>query len=50
MMMNRHVNAISGRLNLQAPQRTSLEILDRIIEIAPPANVTLDALMTRFGA
>ncbi len=34
--MNRHVNAISGRLSLRAPQRQSLEILDRITEIAPP--------------
>jgi type III restriction enzyme len=35
--MNRHVNAIAGRLSLRAPQRRSLEILDRIVEIAPPA-------------
>ncbi len=34
--MNRHVNAIAGRLSLRAPQRRSLEILDRIIEITPP--------------
>lgn len=34
--MNRHVNAIAGRLSLRAPQRTSLEILDRITEIVPP--------------
>ncbi|MFO7713156.1 hypothetical protein [Desulfosarcina sp.] len=34
--MNRHVNAISGRLSLRPPQRTSLEILQRITEIAPP--------------
>ena len=34
--MNRHVNAIAGRLSLRAPQRRSLEILDRIAEIAPP--------------
>ena len=34
--MNRHVNAISGRLSLRPPQRRSLEILDRITEIAPP--------------
>src|SRR4030067_3408281 len=34
--MNRHVNAISGRLSLRAPQRRSLEILDRITEITPP--------------
>lgn len=34
--MNRDVNAISGRLSLGPSQRTSLEILDRIAEIAPP--------------
>jgi type III restriction enzyme len=34
--MNRHVNAISGRLSLRSPQRRSLEILHRITEIAPP--------------
>lgn len=34
--MNRHVNAISGRLSLRKPQRDSLEILHRISEIAPP--------------
>jgi type III restriction enzyme len=34
--MNRYVNAISGRLSLRQPQRHSLEILDRITEIASP--------------
>ena len=34
--MNRHVNAISGRLSLRTPQRLSLEILHRVTEIAPP--------------
>jgi len=34
--MNRHVNAIAGRLSLRPPQRRSLEILNRITEIAPP--------------
>jgi type III restriction enzyme len=34
--MNRHVNAISGRLSLRQPQRDSLEILDRLCEILPP--------------
>jgi type III restriction enzyme len=34
--MNRHVNAIAGRLSLRPPQRESLEILDRVTEIAPP--------------
>ena len=38
--MNRHVNAISGRLSLRPPQRRSLEILDRITEIAPPRKAT----------
>ena len=31
--MNRHVNAIAGRLSLRKPQHDSLEILDRIKEI-----------------
>jgi len=35
--MNRHVNAIAGRLSLRPPQRQSLEILDRVMEIAHPA-------------
>lgn len=34
--MNKHVNAISGRLSLRPPQRQSLEILHRITEIVPP--------------
>src|SRR5438552_1337210 len=34
--MNRHVNAIAGRLSLRPQQRRSLEILDRITAIAPP--------------
>ena len=38
--MNRHVNAISGRLSLRPPQRQSLEILDRITEIVPPRKST----------
>lgn len=36
--MNRHVNAISGRLSLRRPQRNSPEIPHRITEIAPPLN------------
>ena len=36
----RHVNAITGRLSLRAPQRTSLEILDRVSEIVPPSKRT----------
>jgi type III restriction enzyme len=51
--MNRHVNAISGRLSLRAPQRRSLEILDRITEIAPPGKdsdigAALDAISSEF--
>jgi len=38
--MNRHVNAISGRLSLRHPQRRSLEILDRITEISRPGKHT----------
>jgi len=34
--MRPEVNAIAGRLSLRAPQQRSLEILDRIAEIAPP--------------
>lgn len=34
--MNRHVNAVAGRLSLRTPQRRSLEILDRVTEIVPP--------------
>lgn len=34
--MNRLVNSIAGRLSLRAPQRQSLEILDRVTEIVPP--------------
>ena len=44
--MNRHVNAIAGRLSLRAPQRRSLEILDRITEIAPPGkNVDIASVL-----
>ncbi len=51
--MNRHVNAIAGRLSLRPPQRRSLEILDRITEIAPPSRgtniqATLDAIHAEF--
>ena len=34
--MNPKVNTIAGRLSLRSPQRSSLEILDRITEIVPP--------------
>ena len=51
--MNRHVNAIAGRLSLRAPQRRSLEILDRITEIAPPGKgadvaAALEAISSEF--
>lgn len=46
--MNRHVNAIAGRLSLRPPQRRSLEILDRLTEIAPPQK-TID-LQVALGA
>lgn len=51
--MHRQVNAIAGRLSLRAPQRHSLEILDRITELATlkkgddPA-VALDAIKAEF--
>lgn len=42
----RHVNAIAARLSLRPPQRRSLEILDRVTEIAPPSKATdLDAAL-----
>jgi type III restriction enzyme len=45
--MDRHVNAIAGRLSLRLPQRRSLEILDRITEIVPPKKGTdLSAALT----
>jgi type III restriction enzyme len=34
--MSRHVNNISGRLSLRTPQRQSLEVLHRVMEIAQP--------------
>jgi len=34
--MNRHVSSIAGRLSLRPPQVRSLEILDRICDLAPP--------------
>jgi type III restriction enzyme len=51
--MNRHVNAISGRLSLRQPQRRSLEILDRVTEIVPPKKGTdvqaaLDTIKSEF--
>src|SRR6185295_8004543 len=51
--MNQNVNAIAGRLSLRPPQRRSLEILDRITEIAPPRKdadrqAALDAIRSEF--
>jgi type III restriction enzyme len=51
--MNRHVNAIAGRLSLRSPQRLSLELLDRITEIVPPRKDTdavaaLEAIRAEF--
>ena len=51
--MNRHVNAIAGRLTLRPPQRRSLEILDRITEFAPlrkdaEASEALAAIRSEF--
>lgn len=51
--MNRHVNAISGRLSLRPPQRRSLEILDRVTEIIPPhrdkdAETALSVIRSEF--
>lgn len=51
--MNRHVNAIAGRLSLRPPQRRSVEILDRITEIAPPRKdadlqTALEAIRSEF--
>jgi len=52
-MTNRHVNAIAGRLSLRPPQRKSLEILDRVTEIAPPKKgadvaAALEAIRSEF--
>lgn len=50
----RHVNAIAGRLSLRPPQRRSLEILDRVTEIAPPGKqadlpAALEIIQSEFG-
>lgn len=47
--MNRHVNAIAGRLSLRPPQRHSLEILDRITEIAPPKKGAMGSELPMFN-
>ena len=51
--MNRHVNAIVGRLSLRPPQRFSLEILDRVMEIVPPGKTpdtasAMEAIRSEF--
>ncbi len=52
--MNRHVNAIAGRLSLRPPQRESLAILDRVTEIVSPKknadlNTALAAIKSEFS-
>jgi type III restriction enzyme len=52
--MNPQVNAISNRLSLRAPQRESLEILDRVCEIIPLEKNTdvgqaLNAIRSEFA-
>ena len=51
--VNHHVNAIAGRLSLRAPQRRSLELLDRITELVPPKKgadlvAALDVIRAEF--
>jgi type III restriction enzyme len=51
--VNRHVNAIAGRLSLRPPQRRALELLDRVTEIAPPRKgadvaAALEAVRSEF--
>lgn len=45
--MHKQVNSIAGRLSLRPPQRKSLEILDRVVEIAPPGK---DVVLTEVLA
>ena len=45
--MNKHVNAISGRLSLRPPQRVSLEILLEIIKRTLESGE--DVLVSGFG-
>lgn len=52
-MTSRHVNSITGRLSLRSPQRRSLEILDRVMEIARPhkssdLKAALDIIRSEF--
>jgi type III restriction enzyme len=51
--MNRHVNAIAGRLSLRPPQRQSLEILNRVMDIAHPSknsdtNAVLEIIRSEY--
>lgn len=51
--MHRFVNAINGRLSLRPPQRQSLEILDRVMEITPPQktsdiNLVLETIRSEY--
>ncbi|HTV43564.1 MAG TPA: DEAD/DEAH box helicase family protein [Candidatus Sulfotelmatobacter sp.] len=51
--MKPQVNSVAGRLSLRPPQRRSLEILDRITEIAPPGKIedlktALDVIRSEF--
>ncbi|MCB9585069.1 MAG: DEAD/DEAH box helicase family protein [Polyangiaceae bacterium] len=53
--MSRHVNSISGRLSLRTPQRKSLEILHRVMEIAQPhkngdVSEALSVIRSEFSA
>src|SRR5947209_8547552 len=52
-MSTRRVNEVSSRLSLRPPQRTSLEILDRVFEAVPLDKTTdpivaLDAIQAEF--
>ena len=54
-MTSRHVNSITGRLSLRTPQRKSLEILDRVMEIARPhtrgdLRAALDIIRSEFSS
>lgn len=53
-MSNRHVNTISARLSLRAPQRESLEILARVADIVPlekgvDPQAILETIKSEFG-
>lgn len=52
-MSSRHVASISARLSLRTPQKRSLEILDRLMELAQPhkggdPKAMLDAIRSEF--